>query len=106
MAEPIREAALEGVRDELPPSLAVVIDEVTPRPDNDDLVDVHAILYAERDSQKRCDRQRRCPAARSRHRCAHADRESCWGQQSTSTWVSRSPRTGSATQNSLAGLGF
>ena len=33
-------------------SLAVVIDEVTPRPDNDDLVDVHAILYVERDSQK------------------------------------------------------
>jgi len=52
MAEPIREAALEGVRDELPHSLAVVIDEVTARPDNDDLVDVHAILYAERDSQK------------------------------------------------------
>ena len=33
-------------------SLAVVIDEVTPRPDNDDLVDMHAILYVERDSQK------------------------------------------------------
>jgi hypothetical protein len=52
MAEPIREAALEGVRDELPHSLAVVIDEVTPRPDNDDLVDVHAIRYVERESQK------------------------------------------------------
>jgi hypothetical protein len=52
MAELIREAALEGVRDELPHSLAVVIDEVTPRPDNDDLVDVHAVLYVERDTQK------------------------------------------------------
>ena len=31
MAELIREAALEGVRDELPHSLAVVIDEVSPR---------------------------------------------------------------------------
>ena len=31
MAELIREAALEGVRDELPTSLAVVIDEVSPR---------------------------------------------------------------------------
>jgi GTPase Era involved in 16S rRNA processing len=30
MAELIREAALEGVRDELPHSLAVVIDEVRP----------------------------------------------------------------------------
>lgn len=52
MAELIREAALEGVRDELPHSLAVVIDEINPREDRDDLVDVHALLYVERDSQK------------------------------------------------------
>ncbi len=52
MAELIREAALEGVRDELPHSLAVVIDEVTPREGRDDLIDVSAILYVERDSQK------------------------------------------------------
>ena len=52
MAELIREAALEGVRDELPHSLAVVIDEVTPREGRDDLIDVHANLYVERDSQK------------------------------------------------------
>ncbi|NED70566.1 GTPase Era, partial [Streptomyces sp. SID10244] len=31
MAEFIREAALEGVRDELPHSLAVVIEEIIPR---------------------------------------------------------------------------
>lgn len=52
MAELIREAALEGVRDELPHSLAVVIEEINPREDRDDLIDVHAILYVERDSQK------------------------------------------------------
>jgi len=52
MAELIREAALEGVRDELPHSLAVAIDEVSPREGRDDLIDVHAILYVERDSQK------------------------------------------------------
>jgi GTPase len=52
MAEFIREAALEGVHDELPHSLAVVIDEVNPREGRDDLIDVHAILYVERDSQK------------------------------------------------------
>ncbi|GAA2375058.1 MULTISPECIES: GTPase Era [Gordonia] len=51
MAEFIREAALEGVRDELPHSLAVVIEEVIPREDSE-VVDVHAILYVERDSQK------------------------------------------------------
>ena len=55
MAELIREAALEGVRDELPHSLAVVIDEVAERegrPEDDPLLDVRAILYVERDSQK------------------------------------------------------
>lgn len=52
MAELIREAALEGVRDELPHSLAVVIEEVSQREGRDDLIDVHAILYVERDSQK------------------------------------------------------
>jgi GTPase len=52
MAELIREAALEGVRDELPHSLAVIIEEVEPREGRDDLIDVHAILFVERDSQK------------------------------------------------------
>lgn len=52
MAELIREAALEGVHDELPHSLAVVIDEFSPREGRDDLLDVHAVLYVERDSQK------------------------------------------------------
>jgi GTP-binding protein Era len=52
MAELIREAVLEGVHDELPHSLAVVIDEVSPREGRDDLIDVYAILYVERDSQK------------------------------------------------------
>ncbi|OBI29592.1 GTPase Era [Mycolicibacter sinensis] len=52
MAEFIREAALEGVRDELPHSLAVVIEEVERREGRDDLIDVHAVLYVERDSQK------------------------------------------------------
>ncbi|HEX3545415.1 MAG TPA: GTPase Era [Mycobacterium sp.] len=52
MAELIREAALEGVRDELPHSLAVVIEDVNRRDGRDDLIDVHANLYVERDSQK------------------------------------------------------
>ncbi|WP_280268466.1 GTPase Era [Nocardia wallacei] len=52
MAELIREAALEGVRDELPHSLAVVIEEVLPREENDEMLDVHALLYVERPSQK------------------------------------------------------
>ncbi|UVO10770.1 GTPase Era [Mycobacterium sp. SVM_VP21] len=52
MAEFIREAALEGVRDELPHSLAVVIEEVRPRDDREDLIEIYALLYVERDSQK------------------------------------------------------
>jgi GTPase len=52
VAELIREAALEGVRDELPHSIAVVVDEMRPRPGRDDLIDVHAVMYVERASQK------------------------------------------------------
>ena len=52
VAELIREAALEGVRDELPHSIAVVVEEMGPRPDRDGLTDVHAFMYVERPSQK------------------------------------------------------
>ena len=52
VAELIREAALEGVRDELPHSIAVVVEEMGPRPGREDLTDVHAELYVERPSQK------------------------------------------------------
>jgi GTPase len=52
VAELIREAALEGVRDELPHSIAVVVEEMGPRPGRDDLIDVHAFMYLERPSQK------------------------------------------------------
>lgn len=51
IAELIREAAIEGVRDELPHSIAVTIEEMLPR-DGADLIDVHALLYVERSSQK------------------------------------------------------
>jgi len=52
VAEIIREAALEGVREELPHSLAVVVEEMGLREDRDDLLDVHAVMYVERPSQK------------------------------------------------------
>jgi GTPase len=51
VAELIREAALEGVRDELPHSIAVVVDEMIPR-EGRELLDVHATIYVERQSQK------------------------------------------------------
>src|SRR5689334_10809314 len=55
VAELIREAALEGVRDELPHSIAVVVEEMELRPDraaDRPLLDIHANLFVERDSQK------------------------------------------------------
>ena len=55
VADLIREAALEGVRDELPHSIAVVVEEMglrEDRPADKPLLDIHANLYVERSSQK------------------------------------------------------
>ncbi len=55
IGEFIREAALEGVRDELPHSIAVTVEEMRlreDRPDDRPLLDVYATLHVERDSQK------------------------------------------------------
>jgi GTP-binding protein Era len=55
VAELIREAALEGVQDELPHSIAVVVDEIEVRegrPTDRPLTDVRASLFVERDTQK------------------------------------------------------
>ena len=50
IAELVREAALEGVQDELPHSIAVTVDELQEREDG--LIEVYANLFVERDSQK------------------------------------------------------
>lgn len=57
VGELIREAALEGVREELPHSIAVLVEEMNERPrrkgdTRPPLIDIHADLYVERDSQK------------------------------------------------------
>ena len=55
VAELVREAALEGVRDELPHSIAVTVEEMIEREDRGDrgdMLDVHATIFVERDSQK------------------------------------------------------
>ena len=52
MAELIREAALGGLRDELPHSVAVQIDEVLPSQEREGVLDVHAVIYVERPGQK------------------------------------------------------
>lgn len=55
IAELIREVALEGVRDELPHSIAVVVDEMglrEDRPEDKPLMDIYVHIFVERDSQK------------------------------------------------------
>ncbi len=56
LADLIREAAIEDVFEEVPHSIAVVIDEVTQRekrtPDERPFYDIHASIVVERDSQK------------------------------------------------------
>jgi GTP-binding protein Era len=56
LAELVREAALEKVRQEVPHSLAVTIEELIRRPDpkraDGELVEIHALLHVERNSQK------------------------------------------------------
>jgi GTPase len=55
VAELIREAALEDLRDEMPHSIAVVVEEMglrADRPPERPLIDVHAEVFVERTSQK------------------------------------------------------
>jgi GTP-binding protein Era len=55
VAELVREAALEGVRDELPHSIAVVVEEMVPRegrPADKPMTDVRVNVFVERSSQK------------------------------------------------------
>ena len=52
VAELIREQALALVRDELPHSVAVLVEEMGPDPDREDLLVVRATLFVERASQK------------------------------------------------------
>ncbi|QPK78611.1 GTPase Era [Corynebacterium lizhenjunii] len=53
IAELIREAALAGLKDELPHSVAVDIDEMLPDEDRPGVLNIHAIMYLERPGQQR-----------------------------------------------------
>ena len=52
VAELIREKALAMIRDELPHSVAVLVDEMGPDPEREDLLVIRATLFVERASQK------------------------------------------------------
>ena len=53
IAELIREAALAGLKYELPHSVAVEVDEMLPSEERPDVLNIHAVLYLERPGQKR-----------------------------------------------------
>ena len=103
IAELVREAALEGVRDELPHSLAVVVEEMVPRegrPEDKPLLDVRVNVYVERASQKAIVIGRGGSRLREVGTTARKRSRRCSARRSTSTCTSRSPRTGSATPSS------
>lgn len=52
ISELIREAALSGLKDELPHSVAVEVDEILPNAERDGVLDIHAVIYVERPGQK------------------------------------------------------
>ncbi|EEI17088.1 GTPase Era [Corynebacterium lipophiloflavum] len=53
ISELIREEALQGLREELPHSVAVQIDEMHPDPDNPERLRIYAVLFLERPGQKK-----------------------------------------------------
>lgn len=52
VAELIREKILHLTREEVPHSIAVVIEQMKPREDNEHLIDIYATIYTERPTQK------------------------------------------------------
>jgi len=53
IAELIREKVLLLTRDEVPHSIAVIVDEMTPDSENPNLMNIRAIIFVERQSQKK-----------------------------------------------------
>jgi GTP-binding protein Era len=81
IAELIREKALAMVRDELPHSMAVLVDEMGPDPDRDDLLVIRATLFVERASQKPIVLGRRGTVLREIGTRARAELEALLGTQ-------------------------
>jgi GTPase len=79
VAELIREKALAMVRDELPHSVAVLVEEMGPDPDRDDLLVIRAFLFVERASQKPIVLGRRGTVLREIGTRARAELEALFG---------------------------
>jgi GTP-binding protein Era len=79
VAELIREQALAMVRQELPHSVAVLVDELGPDPEREDLLVIRATLFVERASQKPIVLGRRGAALREIGTRARAELEALLG---------------------------
>jgi GTPase len=79
VAELIREQALAMVRQELPHSVAVLVDEMGPDPEREDLLVIRATLFVERASQKPIVLGRRGAALREIGTRARAELEALLG---------------------------
>lgn len=99
IAEMIREAALEGVTDELPHSIAVEIDEMRPREDrpaDKPLMDIWASIVVERSSRRASSSVTRGRGSSRSVTTRDCRSGICWACRCTSCCTSRSWGTGSA----------
>jgi GTP-binding protein Era len=81
VAELIREKALAVVRDELPHSVAVLVEEMGPDPEREDLLVIRAYLFVERASQKPIVLGKRGSVLRDIGTRARAELEALFGTQ-------------------------
>jgi GTP-binding protein Era len=81
VAELIREQALTVVRDELPHSVAVLVEEMGPDPEREDLLVIRANLFVERASQKPIVLGKRGSVLRDIGTRARAELEALFGTQ-------------------------
>lgn len=102
VAELIREAALEGVREELPHSIVVTIEEMglrEGRAEDKPLLDIYASLIVERDSQKGIMIGHKGSRLRESERPRGCRSRLCSGPRCTWICGSRCSRSGSATRS-------
>ena len=102
VAELIREAALEGVRDELPHSITVTIEEMglrADRPAGKPLLDIFASMIVERDSQKGIIIGHRGTRLKEIGASARLRSRPCSAHRCSWTYASRCSRNGSATRS-------
>ena len=105
VAELIREKALSLVRDELPHSVAVLVEEMGPDPEREDLLVIRAFLFVERASQKPIVLGKGGSVLREIGTRGREELEALFGTSLSRPEGERSPRSGSATPASSPASG-